>query len=220
MTDFAALRLRMVDNQLRTREVTDREVIRAFSTVPREKFAAPDEQPFAYADRELRMSPAVPNRRMLDPVTLARLIHALPRGPETKAMVVGCGSGYSAAILSGLVGSVVGVEEDKTLATLARGNLAALAVTNASVAEGKLAAGNPAAAPYDAILVEGAVEVLPDAILRQLKTGGLLATVERDDRVSRATLYEKVGSDATKWPLFDAWATLLPGFERKREFVF
>jgi protein-L-isoaspartate(D-aspartate) O-methyltransferase len=220
MADFAALRQRMVDNQLRTREVTDREVIRAFSTVAREMFAAPDEQPFAYADRELRMAASAPNRRMTDPVTLARLVHALPRGPETKAMVVGCGSGYSTAILAQLNGSVVAVEEDKALAALALQNLTALGVTNASVVEGKLAEGHRERAPYEAILVDGAVEVLPDAILRQLKPGGLLATVERDDRVSRAMLYEKVGDDTAKRPLFDAWATLLPGFERKREFVF
>lgn len=220
MVDFAALRQRMVDNQLRTREVTDREVIRAFSTVPREMFADPAERPFGYADRELKMAASAPNRRMLDPVTLARLIHALPRGPETKALVVACGSGYSAAILAALAGAVVGVEEDRTLTALARENIAALGIANASVVEGKLVAGNPASAPYDAILVEGAVEILPEAILRQLKSGGLLATVERDDRVSRAMLYEKVGEEATKWPLFDAWATLLPGFERKREFVF
>ena len=107
MADFAALRQRMVDNQLRTSEVTDRDVIRAFLTVPREIFAAPAERPFAYADRELRMAASAPDRRMMDPVRLARLIHALPRGPEMKAMVVGCGSGYSAAILARLVGSVV-----------------------------------------------------------------------------------------------------------------
>lgn len=219
MTDFAALRQRMVDNQLRTREVTDREVLRAFLNVPRETFAAPAERLFAYADRELKMADSAPNRRMLDPVTLARLIHALPRGPEIKAMVVACGSGYAVAILSRLVGSVVGVEEDKALTALARANLA-LAAPNAAVVEAKLVEGHAERGPYDAILVEGAVEVLPPALLRQLKDGGMLATVERDDRVSRAMLYEKVGEDATKWPLFDAWATLLPGFERKREFVF
>jgi len=220
MADFAALRQRMVDNQLRTREVTDRDVIRAFLSVPRELFAEPAERPFAYADSELKMAAAAPNRRMTDLVTLARLIHALPRGPETKAMVVGGGSGYSTAIVAGLTGSVVAVEEDKALAALAGENLAALGIANASVVEGQLVEGHRGGAPYDAILVDGAVEILPDTILRQLRAGGFLGTVERDDRVSRAMLYEKVREDATKWPLFDAWATLLPGFERKREFVF
>jgi protein-L-isoaspartate(D-aspartate) O-methyltransferase len=220
MVDFAALRQRMVDNQLRTSQVTDREVIRAFLTVPRELFVESAERPFAYADRELKMTGEAPNRRMLDPVTLARLIHALPRGPEVRALVVGCGTGYSAAILAELSGSVGALDENRALVGLARENLASLGAANVSVVEGKLVEGDGAAAPYEAILVDGAVEVLPEAIMRQLKEGGRLATVERDDRVSRAMLYEKVGEDATKWPLFDAWATLLPGFERKREFVF
>ena len=220
MADFAVLRQRMVDNQIRTSEVTDRDVIRAFLTVPRELFAEPAERPFAYADRELKMAASAPTRRMLDPVRLARLVHALPRGPETKAMVVGCGTGYSAAILAQLAGSVVGVEEEPALAALARETLASLGVSNVSVVERKLAEGYTAGAPYDSILVDGAVEILPEFLVKQLKPGGRLATIERDDRVSRATLYERVGEDATKWPLFDAWATLLPGFERRREFVF
>jgi protein-L-isoaspartate(D-aspartate) O-methyltransferase len=220
MADFAALRQRMVDNQIRPREVTDLDVIRAFLTVPREIFAAPEERPFAYADRELKMAASAPSRRMMDPVRLARLVHALPRGPEIKAMVVGCGSGYSAAILAPLAGSVVALEEDPALAALARANLGTLGAANVSVVEGKLVEGCPGHAPYDAILVDGAVELLPDSLLSQLKAGGTLAAIERDDRVSRAMLYEKVGAEATKWPLFDAWATLLPGFERKREFVF
>lgn len=220
MTDFSALRQRMVDNQIRTSEVTDRNVIRAFLSVPRELFAEPAEWPFAYADRELRMSASASDRRMMDPVRLARLIHALPRGPQTKAMVVGCGTGYAAAILSQLVGSVVAVEEDKSLASLARENLAKLGAGNVTVVEAKLAAGYPAGAPFDAILVEGAVEVLPDALPAQLAPGGMLAVVERDGSVGRAMLYERAGGDATKWPLFDAWATVLPGFERRPEFVF
>lgn len=220
MTGFATLRQRMVDNQLRTSEVTDREVISAFLSVPREIFVEPAERPFAYADRELRMSAAAPNRRLMDPVRQARLIHALPRGPEVKAMVVGCGSGYSAAILAGLVGSVVAVEEDRALAAMAKESLGSLGAANVAVIEGRLVEGYPEAASYDAILVDGAVEVLPESLSGQLKQGGLLATIQRDDRVSRAMLYERVGGEVAKWPLFDGWATLLPGFERRREFVF
>jgi protein-L-isoaspartate(D-aspartate) O-methyltransferase len=220
MTDFSVLRQRMVDNQIRTSEVTDRDVIGAFLSVPRETFAAPDEVPFAYADRELRMAAGAPNRRMMEPVRLARLVHALPHGSDIKAMVVGCGSGYSAAILSRLAGSVVAVEEDKALAALARDNLAAIGGENVSVVEAKLTEGHPAGGPYDAVLIDGAVEFVPEAILSQLGQGGALAVIERDGGVSRAMLFERVGKDATKWPLFDAWATLLPGFERRREFVF
>ena len=220
MTDFSVLRQRMVDNQIRTSEVTDRDVIAALLSVPREAFIPPDEKAFAYAERELRMAAGASLRRMMDPVRLARLVHALPRGADIRAMVVGCGSGYSAALLSRLAGSVVAVEEDNALAALARENLATVGAQNASVIEAKRADGHPAGGPYDAILIDGAVEIVPDALLSQLAPGGALAVIERDGGVSRAMLYEMVGKDTTKWPLFDAWATLLPGFERRREFVF
>lgn len=220
MIDFAVLRQHMVDNQLRTGSVTDREVLRAFLAVPREPFVAPAERPLAYADREVRMADGSPGRRMMQPVFLARLMMALPLGPEAKVMVVGCGSGYSAALLGRLAGSVVAVEEDKLLAGLARDRLRDLTISNVSVHEAALTEGYPAGAPYDGILIEGGVERVPEPLIRQLRDGGIVATIERDDRVSRAVLYERVGDDATKWPQFDAWATLLPGFQRERAFAF
>lgn len=220
MPDFAALRQRMVDNQIRPSAVTDPAIIQAFLDLPREAFVADDEKPFAYADRELVMSRAAPERRMMVPVQLARLAQALPLGPDAKAMVVGCGSGFSAAILSRLAGSVVALEEDAGLAATARARLASLGIGNVTVAEGKLTEGWPSAAPYDAILLEGAVEVVPDGLVAQLRPNGMLAAIVRLERISRAMLYERVGEGATKWPQFEAWATALPGFERKPEFVF
>jgi protein-L-isoaspartate(D-aspartate) O-methyltransferase len=221
MVDFAALRQRMVDNQLRTSEVTDRGVLDAFLTLPREMFVDPVDRPFAYADRELRMASAAPSRRMLDAVRLARLIHALPRGPEVKAMVVAGGTGYSTAVLSQLCGSVLLVEEDAALVRLARELLTpSLVGTDVSIAETRLADGDPRGGKYDVVLVDGAVEVIPETILQQITDGGSLATIETAGGVSRGTLFERIGTDITKWPLFDAWATVLPGFERKREFVF
>ena len=219
MHDFAILRQRMVDNQIRPGAVTDLEVIKAILAVPREEFVAPAEQFFAYADRELGLpSAASAKRTMMPPVQLARLIQALPRLPDSRVMVVGCGTGYSAAILARLVGRVVGVEEDPSLAASARANLRSLA--NVAVVEARLTDGCPAEAPYDAILIDGAVEFVPDALIRQLGPEGALAAIEREERVSRAILYERVGAEAARWPLFDAWTGMLPGFARKREFVF
>jgi protein-L-isoaspartate(D-aspartate) O-methyltransferase len=220
MTDYAVLRQRMVDNQLRPSEVTNHAVLRAFLNVPRELFVTPAEAPFAYADRELVMAEAAPQRRMMDPVRLARLVNALPLSADANVMVVGAGTGYSAAILSRLSGRVMAVEEDKALAALARERLPPLGAANVEVVEAKLSFGCPAKGPYDAILLAGAVETVPQALIDQLKPGGILATIERDERASRAVLYERIGTEATKWPRFDAWATLLPGFERPREFVF
>jgi protein-L-isoaspartate(D-aspartate) O-methyltransferase len=220
MLDFAALRQRMVDNQIRPSAVTDPDVIRAFLAVPREIFVADEEKPFAYGDRELVMSPSAPQRRTMVPVQLARLLQALPLGPGAKALDVGCGSGCSAALLARLTGSVVALEEDAGLAAMARARLKRLGATNVAVVEGKLTEGWPAAAPYDAILIDGAVEVAPDSLIAQLRPGGMLAAIVRAERISRAMLYERVGETVAKWPQFEAWATLLPGFERKPEFVF
>jgi len=220
MVDFSALRQRMVDNQIRPSAVTDPDVIRAFLAMPRERFVAEEEKPFAYADRELLMSRSAPQRRMMIPVQLARLVQALPLGPEAKVMVVGSGSGCSAAVLAELAGSVVALEEDAGLASMARERLMELGATNVRVVEGKLVEGWPAEAPYDGILIDGAVEVVPDALIAQLRPGGSLAAIVRLERISRAMLYERVGEGAAKWPLFEAWATLLPGFQRKPEFVF
>lgn len=220
MTDFAALRQRMVDNQIRPSEVSDRDIIGAFLDMPREEFVDHSERPFAYADRPLMMSSAAPERRMLEPVQLARLIQALPRGPETTAMAVGCGTGYSAAILSRLAGSVVAVEENAALAARAGELLRDVGARNVDLAQADLTQGHPVRGPYEAILLEGAVEFVPDALITQLKQGGILATIERSGRMSRAMLYECVGEGTGAWPLFEAWATLLPGFQRKPEFVF
>lgn len=220
MPDFGALRQRMVDNQIRPNAVTDPDVIQAFLMLPREAFVAEAERPFAYADRELVMSPDAPQRRTLIPVQLARLLQALPLGPEAKALVVGCGSGLSAVLLSPLAGSVVALDEDAGLAAMARERLAGLGAANVTVVEGKLTEGWAAESPYDAILVDGAVEVVPDGLIGQLRSGGILAAIVRLERISRAMLFERVGDDATRWPQFEAWATLLPGFERKPEFVF
>jgi protein-L-isoaspartate(D-aspartate) O-methyltransferase len=219
--DFPALRRRMVDNQLRPSEITEHELIRAFETVPREIFVEPDQQPFAYSDLELKLPAAGKTvRRMIDPVQLARLIQALNVTPEKRVLVVGCGTGYSATILSRLAGSVVALEEDNGLADLAAANLRALGADNAAVVRGPLSGGWPDEAPYHAILLDGAVEVVPEVLQAQLALGGLLAGIERQDSISRAMLYERFAAGITRWPQFEAWATLLPGFERKREFVF
>lgn len=221
MNDYTTLRRRMVDNQIRPGDVTDNEVIKAFLFIPRETFVEPAEQPFAYADRELRLPAAQGHERgMMAPAQLARLTQMLPVNAQSKVLVIGCGTGYSAAILARLAGHVFAVEEDERLADLARERLAELGVTNVEVVRVRLTQGHPAEAPYDAILIDGAVETLPDSILAQLKPGRTLAVIERDGGVSRAMLYERIGADAAKWPKFEAWATLLPGFSRKREFVF
>lgn len=219
--DFAARRQRMVDNQIRPSDITDHELIRAFLATPREFFVDPAEQPFAYSDMELKLPASGDgDRRMISPVQLARLIQSLAVTPAMTVMVIGCGTGYSAAILSGLAGSVVAVEEDERLAQIAGEKLQALGATNVRVVRAPLVEGCPAEAPYRAILIDGAVEVLPDPLEQQLEHGGLLAVIERQGTISRAMLCERLASGMTRWPQSETWTVLLPGFERKREFVF
>jgi protein-L-isoaspartate(D-aspartate) O-methyltransferase len=220
MDDFAELRRRLVDNQIRPSEITDHDLIQAFLAVPRELFVAPGERPFAYSDRELRYSDKIPNRRLIDPVQQARLIAALPIGPDSKVMVIGCGTGYSAAILARLAGTVVALEEEPELAARAAELLPQVGAGNVDLVQGKLSEGWPAEAPYDAILFDGAVEVVPEPILAQLRPDAVLVAIVASERISRAMMFERVAGRASEWPLFEAWATLLPGFERAREFVF
>jgi protein-L-isoaspartate(D-aspartate) O-methyltransferase len=222
MQDFASLRQKMVDNQIRPSEVTDSRVIRAFLTVPRERFVADADKPFAYSDKEIVLSAGGDSRRvMMAPVLLARMVQALRITPDAVVLVVGCGTGYSAAILAHLAGSVVAVEEDPVLADAAEAGLRKLGIDNVAVVQGKLTAGYPSEGPFDAILVDGSVDVLPESLAEQLNVGGLLTVIQRQDRISRAMLYERVSTEVTRWPLFEAWtAEILPGFERKPEFVF
>jgi protein-L-isoaspartate(D-aspartate) O-methyltransferase len=215
--DFSALRQRMVDNQLRPSEVSDHEVIRAFLTVPRERFVGPDEQAFAYADRDLRL-PGAADRGMMAPVQLARLVQMLPR--RSRILVVGSGTGYSVAILAQLARPVVALEEERRLAVHAADALNALGVDGWLDCVGPLKDGCAEHAPYDGMLIDGAIEVLPESLVRQLRQGGVAVGIEQGERISRAMLWERSGESMTGWPQFEAWAPALPGFARERTFVF
>lgn len=219
--DFATLRRHMVDNQIRTVDVTDRRLLAALLAVPRESFVPAAQKPFAYSDREIPLAAgAGEDRCLMAPAHLARLVQALALRPSDVALVVGCGTGYSAAVMARLAASVVAVEEDEGLARFAEERLRRLGVDNAAVVQGPLTEGYPGEGPYDAILVDGAVEVLPPALAAQLNRGGRLAVIERRGRLGRALLCERTDGDVARRPLFDCWASLLPGFRRRPAFVF
>jgi protein-L-isoaspartate(D-aspartate) O-methyltransferase len=218
MIDYAALRQRMVDNQLRPRDITDHRVIRAFLEMPRELFVRSADRALAYVDRDLPLDGGA--RHLIAAPVLARLVQALELSPEDVALVVGCGTGYPAAILARLAGSVVAVEDDEALVAAAEKNLAWLGIDNVAVVQADLREGYPAEGPYDAILIPARVEVLPEALTRQLSSGGRLATIMCGELVARAMLYERVGEEVSGRPVFDAGAPLLPGFEKKAQFVF
>lgn len=215
MTDFAAARRHMVDGQVRPADVTDLRIISAMSEVARERFVAPEAASLAYLDR----APSVgAGRCLLKPVVLAKLIQALELEPADRVLVVGCATGYAAAVLARIAGQVVALEQDDKLVLAAQTALASL--PNVTVAAGSLVAGFAKGAPFDAILIDGAVEQVPDDFRRQLKDGGRLACVLGVPPQASARLYRRSGDELGGRAIFDAAAAPLPGFAKRAVFAF
>jgi protein-L-isoaspartate(D-aspartate) O-methyltransferase len=220
MIDFAQARRTMVDGQVRVNDVTDAALIAAMLDVPREKFVPEARASLAYIDEDLCVLEAAggkPARYLMEPMVLARLLQALEITPSSLVLDVGCATGYSSAVLSRIAGRVIALEEDASLAAIAKKQLRA---DNVEVVSGRASAGWPSAQPYDAILVGGAVEEIPEALTSQLREGGRLAAVIRKDSAAKATLHVKSGGHVSARRLFDAAIPPLPGFEAPKTFVF
>ncbi|MFQ5959339.1 MAG: protein-L-isoaspartate O-methyltransferase [Alphaproteobacteria bacterium] len=218
MTDHAAARLNMVDNQIRTNKVTDSRVLQAMAEVPRELFVPKKLQGIAYVDEDLAVAPG---RYLMEPLVLARLLQAAAITAGDVVLDVGCASGYSTAVLARLAATVVAVESDAELGERASALLSELDADNAVVVAGPLEAGYAKQAPYDAIVIGGAVEEVPAAITDQLAEGGrLLAVVTGGSGVGKGTLMLRVHGGLSRRVLFDAAVPPLPGFARARGFVF
>ncbi len=218
MVDYATARLNMVESQIRPNKVTDLRLIEAFETVPRELFVPEPLRGIAYIDEDVALGGG---RFVMEPRVLARLLQAAQPGPEDVALDLGCGSGYATAILSRLVATVVALEDDGALATAANRTLGKLEIDNAVVVEGPLAEGYPKQAPYNVILLGGAVAEVPAAIADQLAEGGRLVTVvDAGPGLGHATLMRRDGGVISSRVLYDAALPVLPGFEAQPGFVF
>jgi protein-L-isoaspartate(D-aspartate) O-methyltransferase len=218
MVDFAAARLNMVESQLRTNKVTDLRLLEAFETVPRELFVPEPLRGIAYIDEDVALGG---ERFVMEPRVLARLLQAAAPRPEDVALDLGCGSGYATAILSHLVATVVALEDDSALAATANRTLGELEIDNAVVVEGRLTEGYPKQAPYNVILLDGAVAEVPPAIADQLAEAGRLVTVvSAGPGLGRATLMQRDGGVISSRVLYDAALPVLPGFEAEPGFVF
>lgn len=220
MIDFTQARRAMVDGQVRVNDVTDAALIGAMLDVPREKFVPEARAALAYTDEDLcvlEASGGKPARYLMEPMVLARLLQALEIAPSSVVLDVGCASGYSSAVLSRIAGRVVAIEGDAGLAATAKKLLRG---QNVELVAAKPNAGWPAAAPYDAILVGGAVEEIPEALTDQLREGGRLAAVIRNGTAARAMLYVRSAGHISARRLFDAAIPPLPGFEAPETFVF
>jgi protein-L-isoaspartate(D-aspartate) O-methyltransferase len=207
---FAEARAVMVDSQLRPEGVTDSALLDAMGSIPRECFVPDGLLPIAYSDRAI---PLAAGRVMMPPAALAQLIQALTPSPGDRALVIGAGSGYSAAILSAMGVSVTALEPLTPLAAKARDN-------GVEVVEGKLEAGHKAGAPYDVILIDGGVEQVPETIIAQLADGGRLATILCERGVGRLAVGTRAGKAFGLRPFADTSLPVLPGFARAHTFVF
>ena len=216
--DYAAARKHMVESQVRTNDVTSRRVQDAMARIPREVFLPGDLRDQAYVERELSYAPG---RRMLTARDFSKLLAAANPEPSDVVLDIGCGTGYSTAVIASLAEMVVAVESDEALASAAQDNLLALDINNAAVITGDLKAGAAKQGPFDLIFIGGAVGAVPETLLAQLKEGGRLATILRNRGVSRGVVYTKSAGAVAPREVFDARAAvILPEFEIPKTFVF
>jgi len=220
MSGFSTARQKMVDGQVRTNDVTDRRILDAMFTVPREAFAPASRQALAYLDIDLDVSEGGAKRYLIKPQLTGKLLQAAEIGEGDNVLVVGCATGYLAALAAKLAREVTATECDSTLAAKAKDALAAIGLTNVAFKTAACAEGDPAAAPYDVIILNGATEVTPDGLFSQLKEGGRLVGVSAESRPSRAMIVTRSHGEFGYRPLFDAAAPVLPGLERAAAFVF
>lgn len=223
MLDFAQARRMMIDGQLRTFDVNDLPLLAAMDDIPRERFVPESRSAFAYIDQDIPVSDGLdaPERRfMLAPMVLARLIQALEVKRGEKALDVACGLGYSSAVLARLGASVIALEASEALAQAARERLGQCGFDGIKTVAGPLDRGYPDGAPYDVILINGAVEVKPQGLLEQLADGGRLACVEGRGRAAKARLYVRSGKASGARSLFDAAVPSLMAFRAEPGFVF
>ena len=220
MVDAATQRMNMVESQVLPSDVTDHRVVRAMRELPRERFVPQPMAELAYMDEAIALTPPGPDRRWLLPARLeGKLLQLADVGPDDHVLNIGCGTGYSAAILASLARSVIALENNDELLAAARRNLEALAISNVSVVSGRLSAGWPGKAPYDAIILQGSISITPSDILDQLKDGGRLVAIVNDRGIGKATIWRRLGRSMDARVAFDATAPELPGFAKAPAFV-
>jgi protein-L-isoaspartate(D-aspartate) O-methyltransferase len=208
--DFAAAREFMVESQLRPQGVADPAVLDAMRTIKRETFLPSFTRPLAYVDRAVAMGEG---RFMPAPAVLGQLLTQMMPQPGQAVLVIGCGTGYSAAVLAAMGLSVTAIESNPALAATAR-------ELGIDASEGPLENGYPANAPYDQILIDGSVEYIPDAIVDQLADGGRLGAAVSDRGMTRLVIGRKAGDAFGTLSIGDSGVPALPGFSRPEAFTF
>jgi protein-L-isoaspartate(D-aspartate) O-methyltransferase len=216
MIDFAARRTLMVDTQVRPSDVTKFPIIEAMLTVPREVYVSADRVETAYVGKNLHIAPG---RVLLEPRSFAKMLESVDIQPQDAVLDLGCGYGYSTAVIARLAEAVVAVEVDEAMAAEAQGRLSMQGVDNAAVIAGPLEQGAAKHGPYDVILIQGAVEQMPAALLDQLKDGGRICALFMQGRLGVARVGHK-GAGGVSWlDMFNATAPVVQGFEKTAVFA-
>ncbi len=218
MTDHAAARRNMVSGQIRTNRVTDERLIEAMEEIPRERFVPHAKRGVAYVDEDVEIASG---RYLMEPMVLARMVQEAGIAADDMVLDVGCGTGYATAVMSRLAGTVIALDVDGSLAAEAERALNAVGADNAIVVTGPLAEGYARQAPYDVILLGGAVDHLPQALADQLAEGGRIVGVLREaGTVGQATLWARHRGALSSRSLFEASLPPLPGIARPVQFEF
>jgi len=215
MTDFATRRRMMVDTQVRPSDVTKFPIIDAMLRIPREAFVPDSEREAAYAGRNVRLAE---NRVVLEPRTLAKMLDAVNIDNDDLVLDIGAGFGYSSAVIARIAEAVVAVEDDEAFTSEAQSLLVEHG-DNVVFHEGALAQGAAEHGPYDAIVIEGGVAQLPEAITDQLKDGGRIVCLFMDGALGTVRVGWKIDGAITWRFAFNASAPVLPGFEKQDAFA-
>lgn len=221
--DYAVQRMKMVDGQLRTTDITNPRLLAAMSDVPREAFVPAAKRSLAYIDEDLEISSAGDNgqaRYLMNPSPFGKLVQLADVQPGDVVLDVGCGTGYSTAVLSKLATSVIALESDESLCATATETLSELDFDNVAVVHGSLLEGYKSEAPYDVIFVGGAVDSVPDSLLAQLRDGGRLVVVEGQGNAGVACIYIKENNVISHREEFNAAVRPLIEFKREPAFEF
>lgn len=213
--DFNQARNNMVEGQIRPNRITQAALIEAMRTLPREIFVPEDQKPFAYIDQNI---PVGDGRVLLSPLTLATLLQAADIREDDSALVIACGTGYLSSIVGKLAGSVIAIDDNPNLTEIAEKNIKDAEILNVSFHNGPLRNGYPKHGPYSLIIIEGAIQMLPEKIAEQLEENGRIITILNENNRSNLVLYRKIGGTISNMPIYSMQAPLISDFTKRQEF--
>ncbi len=220
VADYTAMRRNMIDCQLRTNNVTDAQLLRAIAQTPREAFVPRARAEMAYMDRPVVLDGATSSRVLNPPLSTALLLGAAQIKPADNVLLIGAATGYAAMLLSGLAAKIVAIDDDTALIAMAQTQMTHAALQNVELHVAPMTDGYAAAAPYDVVVIDGAIEHLPEGIIAQLADGGRVVSGYKNGPVTQLVSGIKRDNNVALHAFMDNEIAALPAFARKPEFVF